>query len=52
MISAASSQLICFAIAFKITSCSFNIRSTAAALTDPGFIKPQNRRRFAERTDH
>ena len=45
MISAASSQLIFFAIAFKITSCSFIIRSTAAALNDPVVINPQNRRR-------
>jgi hypothetical protein len=52
MISAVSSQLIFFAIAFKITSCSFIIRSTAAALNDPRFVKPQNRRHFVERTDH
>src|ERR1700676_4690769 len=52
MISAASSQLIFFAIAFKITSCSFIIRSTAVALTDPGFIKPQHRCHFVKRTDH
>jgi hypothetical protein len=52
MISAASSQLIFFAIAFKITSCSFIIRSSAAALNDPGFINPKNRRRFVKRTDH
>jgi hypothetical protein len=52
MISAASNQLIFFAIAFKITSCTFIIRSTAAALTDPGFVKPQHRRRLVKRTDH
>ena len=51
-ISAASSQLIFFAIAFGIMSCSFIVRSIAAALNDPGFIKPQHRRRFVERTDH
>src|SRR5579862_8419884 len=47
-ISAASSQLIFFAIAFRITSCSFVVRSIAAALTDPGFIKPQHRRHFVK----
>jgi hypothetical protein len=31
MISAASSQVIFFAMAFKITSCSFIIRSSSAA---------------------
>jgi len=45
-ISAASSQLIFFAIAFRITSCNFIARSIAAALIDPGFVKLQNRRRF------
>jgi hypothetical protein len=47
-ISAAASQVIFFAIAFKITSCNFIIRSTSAALNDPGFIKPQHRPRFAK----
>ncbi len=45
MISAASGQLIFFAIAFKITSCSFIIRSSDAALNIPRSLNPQNRRR-------
>jgi hypothetical protein len=51
-ISAASIQLIFFAIAFNITSCNFIVRSIAAALIDPGFVKLQNRRRFVARTYH
>ncbi|HWB99999.1 MAG TPA: hypothetical protein VG672_25000 [Bryobacteraceae bacterium] len=51
-ISAAASQLIFFAIAFKIASCSFIILSTSVALTDPGFFKIQNRRHFVKRTNH
>jgi hypothetical protein len=41
MISAASSQLIFFAIAFKITSCNFIIRSTVLVLIDPGSSSTQ-----------
>jgi hypothetical protein len=51
-ISAASIHLIFFAIAFRTTSCNFIVRSIAAALTDPGFVKIQNRGRLAKRTDH
>jgi len=46
-ISAASSQLIFFAIAFRITSCNFIVRSIAAALTDPEFVNPQHRRHLS-----
>jgi membrane protein len=52
MISAASSQLIFFAIAFKITSCNFIPRSTLLALINPGSVTTQLRRHFVHRTDH
>ncbi len=51
-ISAASIQLIFFAIAFNNTSCSFIVRSITAALIDLGFVNFQDRRRSAKRTSH
>ena len=52
MISAASSQVIFFAMAFKITSCSFIIRSSSAAeiawlVSNPQRLQPL----FKKRTD-
>src|ERR1700745_355826 len=52
MISAASSQVILFAMAFKITSCSFIIRSSSAAeiawlVSNPKRLHPL----FQKRTD-
>src|SRR3954451_24903152 len=51
-ISAAAIQLILLAIAFKITSCSFIIRSSSAAETFSGVVKLQHPAAFQNRTTH
>src|SRR3954453_15476741 len=52
MISAAAIQAIFFAIAFRITSCTFITRPPSAAGTRSGIFNFQNRRRFLNRTIH
>jgi hypothetical protein len=53
MISAASHQVIFFAMAFNSTSCSFIIRSTSAVELRFGFSNPSaSPPLFSKRTDH
>jgi hypothetical protein len=52
MISAASHQVIFFAMAFSSTSCSFIIRSISAAVYCLGVFNPSSVAAAAKRTDH